>query len=611
VESEEVLQERLLKIFENEAVERLNTLTSGLLGLEKAKSADDRAKIVETIYREAHSLKGAARSVNKKDIETVCQSLENVLAGIKQEKIPATSQTFDALYKVVDGIGALLETPLEILEEGRRPCTSELVRMLDYISPAPSGKAKPGKDRTAFKKPISEKIKSEKPVIEKPIEETVRIDVRKLDSLFRQTEEMLSVKLAAAQRLSDLRYLKHTFAQWGREWSKDSGKRRKPVGITANRKQCKKFVESIDRQLAELVRGAESGRQTLETMVNSLLEDAKKLLLFPVSFLFESLPKMVRDISREQGKEVGLVIEGDEIEMDKRILAEMKIPLIHLVRNCIDHGLEEPQERKLSNKPIEGKITITVSHVDSDKVQIVVSDDGAGIDPERMKEEAVKKGLLSRQEANKLSRQDALSLIFNSGFSTSPIITRLSGRGLGLAIVRESVEKLGGSVFVNPEPSRGAEIGLLIPVTLATFRGIVVRAGGMTFVIPAVNVEVVARVKKRDIKKVANRETISLNGSTVSFVRLEDVLELSSEKGREEESEFIHLLVLTAEGRRVAFGVGEIINEQEVLVKNLGPQLRRIRNNTGATVLGSGEVVPILNVPDMIKSAALSRPNIR
>jgi len=572
VESEEVLQERLLKIFENEAVERLNTLTSGLLGLEKAKSADDRAKIVETIYREAHSLKGAARSVNKKDIETVCQSLENVLAGIKQEKIPATSQTFDALYKVVDGIGALLETPLEILEEGRRPCTSELVRMLDYISPAPSGKAKPGKDRTAFKKPISEKIKSEKPVIEKPIEETVRIDVRKLDSLFRQTEEMLSVKLAAAQRLSDLRYLKHTFAQWGREWSKDSGKHTKPVGITANRKQCKKFVESIDRQLAELVRGAESGRQTLETMVNSLLEDAKKLLLFPVSFLFESLPKMVRDISREQGKEVGLVIEGDEIEMDKRILAEMKIPLIHLVRNCIDHGLEEPQERKLSNKPIEGKITITVSHVDSDKVQIVVSDDGAGIDPERMKEEAVKKGLLSRQEANKLSRQDALSLIFNSGFSTSPIITRLSGRGLGLAIVRESVEKLGGSVFVNPEPSRGAEIGLLIPVTLATFRGIVVRAGGMTFVIPAVNVEVVARVKKRDIKKVANRETISLNGSTVSFVRLEDVLELSSEKGREEESEFIHLLVLTAEGRRVAFGVGEIINEQEVLVKNLGPR---------------------------------------
>ncbi|MBI3995585.1 MAG: response regulator, partial [Nitrospirae bacterium] len=311
----------------------------------------------------------------------------------------------------------------------------------------------------------------------------------------------------------------------------------------------------------------------------------------------------VRDLSRDRGKELELVIEGAEIEIDRRILEEIKDPLIHLVRNSIDHGIEKPAERGQKRKSPRGTVAIAISQKDGSKVEILITDDGAGIDAAKVRSAAQKLNLISPEEAERLGDRETMGLIFQSGLSTSPIITDLSGRGLGLAIVREKVEKLGGLVTVETRPDAGTTFRMILPITLATFRGLLVRVHDHLFAIRTTHLELVGRVNKEEIKTVENRETIRLNGRAVSLVRLGDLLELPGKGTPGDSPDDLQFVILSLAEKRMAFLVDEILSEQEVLVKSLGPQLSRVRNVAGATILGTGKVVPILNVHDLLKSA--------
>jgi two-component system chemotaxis sensor kinase CheA len=232
-----------------------------------------------------------------------------------------------------------------------------------------------------------------------------------------------------------------------------------------------------------------------------------------------------------------------------------------------------------------------------------VSDDGAGVEVEKVKASAIKHGRISPEEASRLGESEALPLIFRADVSTSPIITQLSGRGLGLAIVWEKTEKLGGRVSVESRRHAGTLIRIRLPVALATFRGILVEAADRLFVVPTVQVERVARFKPDDIQTVENRETLSLNGRAIALARLAEVLELPSTQRNEDRARSMAVLILGAGDQRVAFAVDDVLDEQEVLVKRLGKPLSRVRNIAGATVLGSGRIAPILNVADLLKSA--------
>ncbi|MEW6735303.1 MAG: response regulator, partial [Acidobacteriota bacterium] len=362
------------------------------------------------------------------------------------------------------------------------------------------------------------------------------------------------------------------------------------------------YIKSLQKRVADLVKSAEHNRRLIGAMVDDLLHDMKKAVMLPVSTLLEVFPKLVRELSRDHGKDVKLIIEGGDIEIDKRILEEMKDPLTHLLRNCIDHGIETVQERERKQKPPQGTITITVAQKNG-RVEILVADDGIGIDITKVAAAALKLGLLSQASTPAPQGEELLPLIFHSGLSTSPIVTDISGRGLGLAIVRERVENLGGAISVETVPDRGSSFRILLPLTLATFRGTLVKVGEAIFVVPSVNVERVARIEKTDIKTVENRETIRLNGRAISLVRLGDALELPHKDKQRADSKFIFVLILGSADRRIAFSVDEILNEQEVMVKSLGKQLSRVRNIAGATILGTGKVVPVLNVADLMKSA--------
>jgi two-component system chemotaxis sensor kinase CheA len=336
-------------------------------------------------------------------------------------------------------------------------------------------------------------------------------------------------------------------------------------------------------------------------MVNSLLHDVKEMHMLPFSSLLDPFPRLARELARDQGKHVELVTRGGEIEIDRRILEEIKDPMIHLLRNCVDHGIEKQAVREQKGKPPHGTITIAVTHDDSRKVEILFADDGAGIDIERIRAAAGRLGHVSAEQIDKLDERELFALIFQSGFSTSPIITDISGRGLGLAIVREKVDRLGGTIAVETRPDAGTTVRIVLPLTLATFRGVLVRAGDQLFIIPAASVERVTRVTGPEIRTVENRETIPLDGQTVSLVWLSDVLELPRAKGATAENAQVVVLGLGA--GRIAFRVDAILFEQEVMVKGLGRQLARVRNVAGASVLGTGQVVAVLDVPDLMRSA--------
>jgi len=627
---------KLQATFTAEAGEHVQAIFSGLIQLEKISEPGKQGETVETIFREAHSLKGAARAVNWAEIETVCQSLENVFAALQHRKIALSPELFDLLHKATDTLDILLRGPALNRTEAPDSAVQPLLERLEAAlrasrPPVPQDQTKRAANESVLAPQLRTGGADQSPATEKPaLVQTVRISTAKLHSLLLQAEELLGAKLAAGEQAADLRDLSTTLAESRKQWARlrsdvravhrrvaTPSKGNAQAGLQSEEENTNSplakvlgflqgnetHFQSLERRLAELVEAAEQQQRTLSSQVDAHLADMKKAFMLPFSSLSQGFPKLVRDLARDRGKEVDLVIQGEEIEIDRRILEQMNDPLIHLVRNSIDHGIEKPAERARKRKPSRGTVTLAVTQKDGGRAEITVSDDGAGIDLAKVRAAAVKLEHLPPEAAEMFDDSGALALIFHSGISTSPIVTDLSGRGLGLAIVREKVERLDGTIAVETQPGAGTAFRIILPLTLATFRGILVRACDRLFVLPTTKVARVARVNKREIRTVENRETVLVDGQAASLVPLGDTLELPRKEASAEPGEEVTVLVLSVEEKRIAFLVDEVVGEQEVLVKKFGPQLARVRNVAGAAVLGTGEVVPILNVPDLIQSA--------
>jgi two-component system chemotaxis sensor kinase CheA len=617
---------RLLATYRLEADEHIQAMSSGLVELEKMAAGERRSEAIERIYREAHSLKGAARAVNLGETESVCHALESVFAGLKSNRVAATPTLFDLLHQTLEALGGLLASAGQVKAGARKQPVAALIRRLeDALQDAPAvAQGAHASLAAAPTEPGASPVTGAEPPSSTRGAETIRVRTAKLDSVMRQAEELLAPRLAAGERARELRELGTTLAAWEKEFARirpamrvverSLGQPKGTTGAAMAQRELTQLLEYLDAEsarmkrleerLAKLDGSAMHDHRALSTMVDKLLHDVKEMHMLPFSSLLEAFPRLARELARQQGKQVELVIRGDEIEIDRRILEQIKDPLNHLFRNCVDHGVEQPAVREQKGKPAQSTLTITVAHKDGNKVEIVVADDGAGIDVAKVKAAAGRLGVVSAEELEEWDDREALALVFQSGVSTSPLVTELSGRGVGLAIVRETVERLGGTVALETHPGRGTSFRIVLPLTLATFRGVLVRAGNRTFIIPASRVERVARVMAKDIRTVENRETIALDGRALSLARLSDALEIARAPDGAAESAQVVVLGLGVD--RIAFRVDAVLGEQEVLVKGLGRQLARVRNLSGASVLGTGEVVPVLNVPDLMRSA--SRP---
>jgi two-component system chemotaxis sensor kinase CheA len=656
--------ERLRAAFRQEAEEHVEAMASGLIALE---SGGGEAEELEKVYRAAHSLKGAARAVGLTAVETLCQALEAVYRVWRQGKLVVAPDSFDLLHQGLDALQVLLadgdeashdvdslRARLTRLAEGSPPpATASLAKPPVPTEVVPE--ADPGASAAVAPPPITEptpqiteptpqtteptpQVTDPTPPVTEPTPQTaeptpqiteatpfphperrqgernatVRVPVDRLDDLLRQVEATLAAKLNAEHLQSDLRALRVEFAGYRKTYERsvrgeilDILGRDTAEGIAVRESFDRHDEETrrLERHIRALGGTALSHAKTLGRMVDTLMQDTKRVAMQPFSALMNPFPRMVRDIARKEGKEVTFQVLGDSVEIEKRILDDLKDPMTHLLRNCIDHGLEKPEARERAGKPQRGSIRVEVSQVDSGKVEVLIIDDGDGIRPDRVAKAAVARGHLAPEQADGITAEQAAELIFMSGLSSAPIVTDLSGHGLGLAIVRQKVEELGGTINVTSTAGEGATFRILLPLTTATFRGVVIEVEERQLVMPASAIERVIRVAQSEVQTVENQETLRVDGKVVPLVRLEEVLELPRTSLPGVHQEYLQVVVVRAGVDQVGFAVDRVVREQEVLVKGLGSQLVRVRNIAGATVLGSGQVVPILNVSDLVASA--------
>jgi two-component system chemotaxis sensor kinase CheA len=658
-EDEEFLNE-LKETFTNDAIEYLNEISEGLIALEKSEDAEKANEVLSKIYRIAHSLKGGAASLRFQDFANVCQEIESIFSLLKEKHRAYDAELFDVLHASVNLLNEYVKA---IAENAAFPQQAEIAELLSQLKqqqrqlqqqpkPAKQLDARPVEEKQnsiAVEKPSPSKTKSEsngevaaKPEVKiapnpvpsgsgKNLGHSIRIPTHRLDQLMYQSEEMLVSKLSLARLKEHLSDSLQDIEQWRKEWRKI-----KPEAHFLNRYLQKSLDKPLQKSvygkldkilhflqineqnlqwlhntLQHLVSHSEADYRQLSNSIDNLLEDAKKLLMLPAKTVTQLFPKLVRDLARSLEKDVDFEVIGDELEIDKRILEVIKDPLIHILRNCLDHGMETPDERKRTGKLPRGKVRLAFSQLDAGKIEIQISDDGRGLDPEKLKATAIRKGIISSADAMEMSDQEARQLIFKSQFSTAEIITDLSGRGLGMSIVREKIQDLGGYIQVQSEKTRGTTFKIVLPLTLSRFRGTLVKSGDQRYVFPTNNVLRVIRIKPEDISTVKNKTTITFDNQVIAFAHLNHLFATHTANGSEDPNNerLIQVLVVASGDKIFAFGCDQIVQEQEVVVKPFGKQIQRVKNFSGATVMGDGSVVLIVNVADLITTASKASTN--
>jgi two-component system, chemotaxis family, sensor kinase CheA len=623
--SNDELQQLLMATFADQAKEQLQTINQRLLALEKAGD-DERGPLLEEIFREAHSLKGASRAVSLDKVEAVAHKLESLFSVIQNGSIEPDAKIFDVAYQALDAITALVEEGLTGAENDVdvEAVCAVLATAAEPSDAAPAPAAEEAKAEA--KAPETRDPRPETPAKKAPpkkaapkaeVDETVRVATSKLDALMAQVGELLAARIGAEHRMAEVRSLFDSLFDIEESWRKTRPARTLELALEgdesalADARALVEFLETSDEKLKEVRAGLGELRRKFETdsrrmaqVTTDLQDDVRRTRMLPVSTVFDTFPRMVRDMTRELKKEVELVIEGGETEVDKQVLEQLRSPLTHMVRNCVDHGMESPDEREQSGKRREGRVVLRAGQRAADLI-VEVIDDGAGIDVEKVKAKAVEKGLITAENAEGMSEREALWLIFRSGFSTKQEITDLSGRGVGMDVVREHIERLHGMIDVESTLGEGSKFTLSVPLSVATTRCLMVQAGGQVFGLPITNVERIVRLSAEDIGHTEGREAIRIDERPMALLRLAGVLGLPA---GESEGVSQPAIILGSADRRAAFLVDGLLGAQEIATKTLPKPLIRVRHIAAATIVGTGEIVPILNVLDLLKASGKSAP---
>jgi two-component system chemotaxis sensor kinase CheA len=638
----EEFKHQLMITFQAELEEHLGTLNKGLLALEEGVRQEDgafqeeRQPLLAELFRAAHSLKGAARAVDLRDIATIAHRLEDVLGGIQRGEVSPTPELFDLLFPAVDALREAMAAHLrgETLPAQQR---DQLLSGLEAALHGDTETEREGGIPASVPEPEPEPAApspllptSPHRVSPSPREETIRVATAKLDALMDGMGELLVTRMRTEQRLAELRDMQQRLAYWEKSWrqacthfshlqrqngpgwnmalrqaSPQQSRRAQDVAplldfLAGNEEHLKAFSVGMD----SLVRSFASDYGHLALLTDDLQDGVRRVRMLPIGTLFGLFPRMVRDLARERGKEVGLQVEGADTEVDRQVLETMKDPLTHLLRNAVDHGIEPPDQREAAGKLRRGTVHLRAARK-GNTIVLGVADDGAGIDLKAVQRAAVERGLLTAQEVAGLGDQETVQLIFLSGLSTLPQVTDLSGRGVGLDVVRENLERLHGLIEVDTAQGQGTTFTLTLPLTMATSQVLLVEVAGQTVALPTTAVEHILQVDATGVARIEGRPAIRADGQPLPLVPLAQVLELPGAEMPLASDQQMSVVVLGVVEKRVGFRVDEFQGTQEVVVKSLGRQLRRVRNVAGATILGTGQVVMILNVADLIKSVLM------
>ncbi|RKP48795.1 chemotaxis protein CheA [Cohnella endophytica] len=362
-------------------------------------------------------------------------------------------------------------------------------------------------------------------------------------------------------------------------------------------------VRQVERSLASKF-GTEDSLQELgqitdhiTRIIGELQESVMKVRMLPIEQLFNRFPRMIRDMSQSLGKDVELSMEGKDTELDRTLIEELGDPLIHLLRNAVDHGIEMPETRRAQGKPLRGKITISASHEDN-QVLIVVEDDGAGIDPRKLVRKAVSQRLISQSEADRYTDKEAVDLIFHAGLSTASQVSDISGRGVGMDIVRAGIERMNGRIDIETNAGEGTRFKIRLPLTLAIITGLLVRVGGRTFIIPMSNVAEIVRLSHEDIHNIKGIPIVTIRNQVIPIAWIHDIFGYPNDTAR---SKSVPVVIVGRAEKRYALAVDELLGNQEIVIKSLGAFVGQSEGIAGATILGDGKVALILEIGGIIR----------
>ncbi len=592
--------------FTQEAKELIEKVNTGLLQLEKEPA---NPSILKDIFRAVHTLKGSSKIVRFNNINLLSHKMEDLLMAAQDGKVSLTAALVDLLLRSSDELSQCVENILK-----GKGDSGEITGICQALEGVVNGKdisqllqREEDRDLEAELHEVPEtslsiqnqpSLSEEIPGIPK-IQETIRVGVDKLDNAVRLVGE-----LSVSQRKSEhivliLKELQRV--------ARNHVKRVQQIFQTPHSDLWQELKTEILADGLQLLQGIEStfkeGRDdvaTREIAISELYDDVLSMRMLPLSIIFTTFPRAVRDMSRYFHKDIELRITGEETTLDKKIIEKLNGPLIHILRNCIDHGIESPEERKARNKTATGLITMDAYHKGG-HIKIEIRDDGQGIQREKLKERAIQRGLLSAEKAPTLSETELLHLVFLPRISTSDLITDISGRGVGMDIVKTNIEQLKGSIFISSTSGKGTTFVLTLPVTLTTLRCLIVSSQHTRFAIPINAIEETLQISEHELIEVIGHHAIRLRNQIIYIVHLTDVLGLTQTKNQLQEKYFV--LITRTNGKRVGFIVDEILDEQDIVVKQLPPHMHKAKTIAGATISSDNTIMLILHIPEIVELA--------
>lgn len=633
-----------LGVFIEEAKEHIESLEENLVKLEKEPYNQD---LIQAIFRSFHTIKGSSGSMGFQQMTELAHLLENLLDRVRRGEVSVSSSLIDLLLQGVDFLKRMLE---EITKKGQEPdwnmeeifsalqdfrgekekddsgeywltvklasdCSMKGVRAylvisrlqdsgIEVVNTVPSLSDLEGENfgqsfdilvRTAL--PPEEVVK-----IVGSVAEIERVEVKEGEeeekNRIEEKEEKNTIPPTGEQKITT--NLKKTV----RVDVERLDSLLNLVGeLVIDRTRLEDIIQRL-KDYQELVQFREILSDTtthIGRVTNDLQMEIMKARMLPLAEVFNRFPRLIRDLARQSGKEIDFIIEGEETELDRSLLEEITDPLIHLLRNAVDHGIESREERINKGKPPQGKVILR-AYQEENSVVIVVEDDGRGLDVEKIKDKVVGMGLVTPEEVSKMSEREIVDFIFYPGFSTSDEVTEVSGRGVGMDVVKRNIERVNGQVRVESQLGVGTTFYLRLPLTLAIIRALLVKVGESIYSIPLSDVVEIEKVEKKDTYWVNRVLTTLFRGKTIPLLWLEALLDSRKYNfiSEDEIPEVLYTVVVSASSSLAGLVVDEVLGEQEIVIKSLGSYMRDVRGLGGATILGDGGISLIIDVASLL-----------
>ena len=591
-ENDEVLQEFLVESHEN-----LDRLDQDLVQLERTP---DAVETLSSIFRTIHTIKGTCGFLGFSKLESVTHVGENLLGRLRDRELTLDADIVSGLLLMVDAVRGMLASIESTGGEGDGDY-SALVAQLEELT---AGNSAPEPSVPRLGDVLVEQHVATPEQIEQAVQAQVEGDTRQLGELLvdegvvrpNDLIDALQTQADARSALTD-----HSIRV-------DVALLDKLMNLVGELVLARNRVLQFTR--ADSDPGFVTTSQRLNLITSELQEGVMKTRMQPVGNIWNKLPRVVRDLSRQLGKQVRIDMEGEDTELDKTIIEAIKDPLTHIVRNSVDHGIETPETRTAAGKPAEGRLLLRAFH-EGGQVNIEITDDGAGIDLDKVRARAVERNLLSADQAARMGEREVAHLVFLPGFSTAAAVTNISGRGVGMDVVKSSIEKIGGTVDLQPKKGQGTTLRIRIPLTLAIIPALIVVTDGDRYAIPQVNLLELVRLEgeqaRTAVEHIHDTKVYRLRGNLLPLIDLRHELGLGERQ--DDGDQAMNIVVLQADDRQFGLVVEGVTDTEEIVVKPLGKQLKGIPTFAGATIMGDGRLALILDVLGLAQRARVVTEN--